>query len=82
MSKNNKQTSPQIASLASNTLHDSNASKVAKSLAASLISQTNTGKQTGADLETRASKVLQSLKNSDDTKSLAASVLTQSNKER
>jgi hypothetical protein len=44
---NKKQTSDDIASLASQVLRDKNSSKVAKSLAASAISQTNTNKQTG-----------------------------------
>jgi hypothetical protein len=82
MSKNKKQSSKEIAELASSTLRDSKASEIAKSLAASVLAQTNTDKQTGAELEDRASKVLKSQKYSDDTKSLAASVLSQSNKER
>lgn len=82
MSKNMKQSSPKVAKLAATTLSDPNASKTAKSLAASVVSQANTGKQTGAKLEHIASKVLQSEKFSDDTKTLAASVLSQSNKER
>jgi hypothetical protein len=82
MSKNTKQSTPKVASLAAATLNDRNASKIAKSLAASVVAQTHTGKQTGAEMESKASKVLQSDKYSDDTKSLAASVLSQSNKER
>ncbi len=82
MSKNTKQSSPKVAHLAATTLNDPNASQTAKSLAASVVAQTNTGKQTGKELETLASQVLQSSKYSDDTKSLAASVLSQSNKER
>ena len=60
----------------------STASKTAKSLAASALSQSSTKKQTGANMETKASNVLKSNKYSDKTKSLAASVLSQSNKER
>lgn len=82
MSINKKQTSPKVAALASNTLTDQNASKVAKSLAASVLAQSNTEKQTSGEMETVASKVLQSPKYSDETKTLAASVLSQSNKER
>ncbi|MDO8240988.1 MAG: hypothetical protein Q7T51_03360 [Candidatus Moranbacteria bacterium] len=82
MNKNTKQSSSKVAKLAANTLTDSKASQIAKSLAASVISQTNTCKQTGAELETKASKVLQSDKYSDDTKTLAASVLSQSSKDR
>lgn len=82
MSKNIKQTSPKVAHLAASTLTNNNSSAVAKSLAASLVSQSNSGKQTGAKLEEVASKVLQSDKYNDTTKTLAASVLSQSNKER
>lgn len=82
MSKNKKQSSAEVAKLAANTLTDPNASKIAKSLAASVVSQANTNKQTGAELENKASKVLQSDKYSDDTKTLAASVLSQANKAR
>lgn len=82
MSQNKKQSSAAVAKLAANTLINPNASQIAKSLAASVVSQTNTNKQTGAQLETKASKVLQSEKYSDDTKTLAASVLAQANKER
>lgn len=82
MSNNVKQTSAKVAHLAATTLNNSNASVVAKSLAASLVAQTNTTKQTGAQLESTASKVLQSDKYSTSTKILAASVLSQSNKNR
>jgi len=82
MNKNTKQSSPKVAHLAATTLNDPNASQVAKSLAASLVAQANTGKQTGKEIETLASQVLQSSKYSDDTKSLAASVLSQSDKDR
>lgn len=80
--KNTKQSSHELAALASKTLKDDNSSDIAKKLAASVLSQSHTGKQTGAELEDIASKVLQSDKYSDDTKTLAGSVLSQSNKER
>lgn len=67
MSKNIKQTSPKIAHLAATTLTKNNSSAIAKSLAASLISQSNSGKQSGAKLEEVASKVLQSEKYNDTT---------------
>lgn len=79
---NEKQTSDDIASLASQTLRDPNASKTAKSLAASALSQSNTSRQTGKEMETKASNVLTSDKYNDTTKGLAASVLSQSNKKR
>ncbi|MCK5679946.1 hypothetical protein KAI46_03950 [bacterium] len=82
MSVNKKTTSDQVANIAARTLLDPTSSKTAKSLAASLISQTNTTKQTGEVLETMASSVLKSSKYNADTKTLAASVLSQSNKER
>ena len=82
MSFNPKQSSPKIATLASNTLQDASSSQIAKSLAASVLSQSNSSKQTGKELESKASQVLQSSKYSDETKSLAASVLSQSNKNR
>ncbi len=82
MVNNTKQTSAKVSHLAATTLNNSNASSVSKSLAASLLSQSNTTKQTGAQLETVASKVLQSDKYSSSTKTLAASVLSQSNKNR
>jgi len=82
MSKNAKQSSPKVTSLAASTLNDPNASKTAKSLAGSVLSQSGTAKQTGPELEDKASTVLRSPKYSEETKTLAASVLSQSNKER
>jgi hypothetical protein len=82
MSKNSKQTSNTVSSLASGILRDPSASAIQKKLAASALSQTHSSKQTGSQMETKASQVLQSEKYSDTTKTLAASVLSQSNKER
>lgn len=82
MSKNTKKTSKNIVSKAAKTLNDPNASKSAKKLASSALSQKGTSKQTGADMEDFASKVLQSDKYSKDTKELAGSVSPQSNKKR
>lgn len=82
MTKNTKQTSGRVAKLAAETLQDSSASKVAKSLAASALAQRGNAKQTGAAMEDLAAKVLKSEKYADDTKELAASVLSQSNKAR
>jgi len=82
MTKNTKQSSAQLAKLASETLRDPNASAVAKSLAASALAQANSGKETGSAMETKAGKVLQSDKYSAETKALAASVVSQSNKQR
>lgn len=82
MSKNTKQTSGRIATLASNTLQNKQASQIAKSLAASALSQRNTAHQTGAAIEDLASKVLSSPKYATETKELAGSVLSQANKDR
>lgn len=82
MAINNKQTTPNVASLAAHTLLDKQASGVAKQLAGAALSQSGTSKQTGAAMEGIASKVLQSPKYADTTKTLAASVLSQSNKKR
>ena len=82
MSKNTKTTSSRVATLASETLKDNQASKTAKSLAASALSQKGTALQTGAKIEDLASKVLRSDKYAEETKELAASVLSQSNKAR
>lgn len=82
MSRNTKQSSPEIANLAASTLNDPRSSAIAKKLAASVLAQAKFGKQTGAELQTIASRVLQSVKYSTDTKSLAASVLAQSTPDR
>ncbi|AIS58075.1 hypothetical protein ABF162_23210 [Vibrio coralliilyticus] len=82
MSKNSKQTTSDIASLAAQTLNNPNSSAIAKALAGSALSQSSTTRQTSASMETKASKALQSSKYSQETKSLAASVLAQSNKKR
>jgi len=82
MAKNTKQTSPRIATLAAETLQNSRSSKVAKSLAASALSQRSGDKQTGSKMEDVASRVLASDHNAKHTKELAASVLAQANKQR
>ena len=82
MSKNTKQSSAKVAKLASETLRDPHASKIAKSLAASALAQANTGKQTSAEMEAKAGQVLQSEKYSAETKALAGSVVSQANQAR
>ena len=82
MSKNTKQTSSRIAKLAAETLQDDTSSQVAKSLAASALSQRSAARQTGAKMEDLAAKVLASDRYAAETKELAASALAQSNKER
>lgn len=80
--RNSKKTSQKMASDAAKTLSNVKSSKIQKTLAASVLAQTNTDKQTGENMETIASNVLKSDKYNDTTKSLAASVLAQSNKDR
>jgi hypothetical protein len=82
MSKNSKQTSKAVGSLASEVLRNPSSSAIQKELAGSALSQSHSSKQTGANMESKASHVLQSEKYNDTTKTLAASVLSQSNKER
>ncbi|WP_140628386.1 hypothetical protein [Methylibium rhizosphaerae] len=82
MTKNAKQTSARIAKLAAETLQDSKASQVAKSLAASALSQRSGRKQTGAEMEDVAARVLANDRSAEATKELAASVLAQANKQR
>ena len=82
MSYNRKQSSSKLGSVASKILQSNSSSSIAKSLAASVLSQTSTGKQTSGRMESSASNVLKSTKYNSTTKSLAASVLSQSNKER
>lgn len=79
---NRKQSSKEVASLASKTLKDARSSDIAKELAASVLAQSRTSKQTGEKMEDIASKVLRSDKYSEETKILAGSVLSQSNKGR
>ena len=82
MTKNSKQPSKSVGSLASQVLRNPASSAIQKELAGSALSQSHSNKQTGSDMESKASQVLQSEKYSDTTKTLAASVLSQSNKER
>lgn len=82
MAKNDKDTSASIATLASETLRDPNASAIAKSLAGSALAQATTGKETGAEMESKASQALRNPRSSDTTKALAGSVVSQSNKKR
>jgi hypothetical protein len=82
MASNKKQTSDRIATLAAETLQDPDASKIAKRLAGSALSQSDGSKQTGAKMEDVAARVLSSNKYAEETKELAASVLSQANKAR
>lgn len=82
MSFNPKHTSDNTAHLASKVMLDPKASKEAKELAGSALSQVSRDKQTGARMEELASQILREVGHSEDVKSLAGSVLSQSNKER
>ena len=82
MSKNTNQTSLRVGRLASETLQSSSSSQVAKSLAASALSQRSGGRQTGARMEDTAARVLASDHYAKGTKMLAASVLSQAYKQR
>lgn len=79
---NNKISGQKLASNASGIMRSKNSSQIQKSLAASVLSQRNSGKMTGKAMETKASTVLKSNKYSNTTKNLAASVLSQSDKTR
>jgi hypothetical protein len=82
MATNRKGTSNKVASLAADTLFKPGSSQIARRLAGSALSQSNTNRQTGAVMEDLASKVLRSDHYSEKTKALAGSVLSQSNKKR
>lgn len=79
---NKKISSSKMATNASSVLRSSESSKIQRSLAASVLSQSSSGKVTGKSMERKASHVLRSNKYSDTTRSLAASVLSQSDKKR
>ena len=80
MSKNSKQTSHDIASLASDVLRDPTASKEEKSLAASVLAQSSNQKETGKEVEKLASRMLKDAHADSVAKRLAASALAQAHK--
>lgn len=79
---NKKQSTGKTASLAAKTLQDPNASKIQKSLAASVISQSSTSKVTSTEMEVKAAKALQNDNSAELTRKLAGSVLSQADKAR
>lgn len=79
---NTKKTSPDVATIAAQTLRNPDASDIQKSFAASALAQSRTGKQTGADMEAKAGKALNRESSAATTKILAASLVSQSNKKR
>lgn len=82
MSINTKKTSSKVAMIASKTLQSKNASQIQKSLAGSVLAQSNSNKQTGKEIEKKASQALKSSVTNAKTKTLAASAISQSNKQR
>ena len=79
MAKNEK-SSPRTAHTASGVLKDSGASKTAKSLAGSVLSQSKAGKATSAPVASKAARALDDGRTSQSTKTLAGSALTQKKK--
>lgn len=79
MTKNEK-TLPRVSQVASHVLKDAGASKAAKSLAGSALSQSKSGKNTSPAVASKAARALDDGRSSPSTKSLAGSVLTQKRK--
>lgn len=82
MSKNTKQTSPRVASLAGKTLQSDSASALQRSLAGSALRQAGSAAQTGAKTEAKAGGALDNARSSTTTRTLAATVVAQSNRKR
>ncbi|SNT13608.1 hypothetical protein SAMN05421770_104327 [Granulicella rosea] len=82
MPANKKTTSAAVAHIAAEILDNKNSSAIAKTLAASALSQRAMSKQTGAKMEKIASSALQDGRLAKETKTVAASVLSQANKAR
>jgi hypothetical protein len=82
MSKNTKQSSPRVASVAGKTLGSSSSSTIQKALAGSALRQAGRPAQTGAKTEDKASRALDNPKSATVTKTLAGSVVSQSNPRR
>jgi hypothetical protein len=78
----NKESGPQVIKTASQVLRNPEASKTAKSLAGSALSQAHTTKRSSATTAHTAAKALDDGRTSRATKSLAGSVLTQKTKGR
>ena len=73
-------TGSKVSKTASTVLRDPSASKTARSLAGSALSQAHTNKQSSKSTAHTASKALNDGRSSKSTKSLAGSVLTQKTK--
>ncbi len=77
-----KQTSPRVATIASNTLRSHGSSAVQKTIAGSALRQAGRPAQTGAKVEGAASRALDNPRASKVTQTLARSVVSQSNRKR
>jgi hypothetical protein len=76
-------TGKKVASAASKVLHDPKASKDAKSVAASALTQSKSKTETtGKAVASKASKIMSDPKASKEAKSVAASALTQKTKKK
>lgn len=82
MTRNSKQTSQKVASVAGETLQSSSSSGIQKTLAGSALRQARSPAQTGAKTEDAASKALRNDNAAPATKTLAGSVVSQSNRRR
>jgi len=82
MPKNTKKPAPKLVKAAAKTMSDKSASKIQRSLAASIVAQSGNSKQTGKKMEAQSSKALKNKNSSKLTKSLAGSLVSQSNKKR
>jgi hypothetical protein len=82
MSKNSKQTSAKVATVAGKTLQSPSSSSVQRSLAGSALRQAGRSAQTGAQTEDLAARALGNARSANATKVLAGSVVSQSNKGR
>ncbi len=70
-------TSPRVASRASQALSSAGSSARQKSIAGSVLAQSGTSKQTSSTVATTASKALHDGRSNATTKALAGSALTQ-----
>lgn len=78
----NENTSNRVASKASDILRSATASKAAKSIAGSALSQAGTNKATSAKVASTAAKALDSEHTRKITKTVAGSVLTQKSRKK
>lgn len=76
----NESSGSKVTKTAASVLRDPGASKTAKSLAGSTLSQAHTTKQSSATTAHTAAKALNDGRTSPSTKSMAGSVLTQKTK--